>query len=77
MFANINRAGVVTAGEEPIRSTVSLTLETFETSGTTEAAGTHTVSFNDLNGAQRLNGWNDWNKWFTVSLPPGSVGNPE
>jgi hypothetical protein len=32
---------------------------------------------NDLNGAQRLNGLNVWNKSLGSGLPPGSVGNPD
>jgi hypothetical protein len=33
------------------------------TTGTFDTLGT----YNDLNGAQRLNGWNDWN-WATAIL---------
>jgi len=33
--------------------------------------------FNDLNGAQRLNGWNGWNKSLRSGLLPGWVGNPK
>jgi hypothetical protein len=30
-----------------------------------------------LNGAQRLNGWNGWNRRFRVRPSAASVGNPE